>query len=175
MAEPAWLGYTGAITGIVGALTGIAGAAMGYVSYRRTEQLKTLDLRVELRKLLTDVHAVCTDLPDLIERADKSRKAVAAATGGHNSGAAAKWGTDLIGDQALLKSLRSKLPESNSTFAGASQTDLEERLLHFYALQGQAISLRDRYLSALAEDDRQRDHIRNDFRTRAQAQLGTGP
>jgi hypothetical protein len=175
MSEPAWLGYTGAVTGVIGAVTGIAGAIMGYVSYRRTEQLKTLDLRVELRKLLTDVRALCADLREVMTRASKSRKAVAAATGGRSSGAAMKWETDLADDQGLLKSIQSQLPESNSTFARSSQSELEERLLHFFALQGQAVGLREKYQSALAADDRQRDHIREDTRSRMQGQLCKGP
>ncbi len=47
MPEPAWLSYTGAITGIIGAVTGVAGAIMGYISYRHSESLKALDLRLD--------------------------------------------------------------------------------------------------------------------------------
>lgn len=50
MADPDLLGYTGAITGVIGAISGIAGSVLGYIAYRRSDQLKALDLRLELRK-----------------------------------------------------------------------------------------------------------------------------
>ncbi len=48
MAEPHWMGYIGMVTGIVGAFTGIADAIMGYLSYKKSSSLKSLDLRLEL-------------------------------------------------------------------------------------------------------------------------------
>ena len=55
MAEPHWAGYVGMVTGVIGAITGIAGAIMGYIGYRRSNKLKSLDLRLELRKSISDV------------------------------------------------------------------------------------------------------------------------
>ncbi|BDD94274.1 MULTISPECIES: hypothetical protein [unclassified Pandoraea] len=37
-------------TGYVGVVTGVAGMAMGFRGYRRSNQIKALDLRLELRK-----------------------------------------------------------------------------------------------------------------------------
>jgi hypothetical protein len=74
MADPHWTSYVGMATGIIGALTGIIG-------YRKASSLKSLDLRLELKKAthnaLTDVHQI----EELINRASKSRQAVAAARG----------------------------------------------------------------------------------------------
>jgi hypothetical protein len=47
MAEPHCTGYVGIATGIVGSITGIAGEIMGYVSYRRSNNIKALDVRLE--------------------------------------------------------------------------------------------------------------------------------
>jgi hypothetical protein len=62
-------------TGVVGAVTGIAGAIMGYVSFRRSITLKSLDMRLELGKALNNVHAGLSQIEKLIERANHSSMA----------------------------------------------------------------------------------------------------
>lgn len=59
MSDPDWLSYAGVITGI-------AGATMGYISYRRTGKMKTLDLRLELRKAVNDLRSSVESLPSLL-------------------------------------------------------------------------------------------------------------
>ena len=166
MSEPAWLSYTGAITGIIGAGTGIAGAIMGYIGYRRTKQLKALDLRVELRKLLADLHTLFAELPALLELAKRSRTRVASATGGYQSGAMSKWLSDWDIDQALERNLHTQLPDADETYSSTSQPELETTLIQLYSLQTTAAGLRDRYKAELAADDKQRDHLREDMRRR---------
>ncbi|WP_157058448.1 hypothetical protein [Azoarcus sp. CIB] len=46
MTDSDLLAYVGAITGVIGAITGIAGAVMGYFSYRKTNEIKALELRL---------------------------------------------------------------------------------------------------------------------------------
>jgi len=43
MVNPSWTDYVGAVAGVVGMLTGIFGAIMGYIGYRRSNQIKALD------------------------------------------------------------------------------------------------------------------------------------
>ena len=172
MSETNWLAYTGAITGIVGAVTGIAGAVMGYVSYRRTEDLKRLDLRVEVRKLLADTHAVAADLPNTLDKAYRSRRAVASATGNLGSGRQKLWEESLATDRARVQALRSELPDREKSFATASQSDLEAELLNLHSISNEALAMREKYLGEIQADDRQRDHLRNDQRMVTQAKLG---
>jgi ribosomal protein L21E len=47
MTDTVWTGYVGMVTGIVGAVIGIA-------AYLRSNKIKKLDLRLELRKGLFD-------------------------------------------------------------------------------------------------------------------------
>jgi hypothetical protein len=169
--EPAWLAYTGAITGIVGAVTGIAGAVMGYVSYRRTEDLKRLDLRVEVRKLLVDTHAVVAGLPDVLHKAYRSRRAVASATGKLGSGRQKQWEESLAIDRAQVQAIHTRLPDSEKSFAATSQEDLEAELLRIHAISNEALALQAKYLEELKADDLQRDHIRNDQRMLTQTRL----
>lgn len=101
MSESDWLSFTGAITGVIGAITGIAGAVMGYIGYRRTEQLKALDLRLELRKSENTLRADVQDLAVLLEQTKKSHTAVASAIGQLGSGALKQWLDQLDTDVAL--------------------------------------------------------------------------
>ncbi|QNX60182.1 hypothetical protein [Acinetobacter seifertii] len=43
------------LTAIVGAITGIAGSIMGYISLQRLSKIKSLDLRLELKKAETQL------------------------------------------------------------------------------------------------------------------------
>ena len=108
MSNTEWISYAGAITGVIGAVTGIAGAIMGYISYRRSGQMKALDLRLELRKAENDLEAEMQDIPRLMERAKQSHAAVMSATGGRGSGRYQLWLSEHEVDLASAKSR--KLP-----------------------------------------------------------------
>lgn len=162
--ESDWLAYVGVASGLVGAATGIAGAVMGYVSYRRTNNIKRLDLRVELRKRLADTHSLLDELPGLLDRALRSRRAVAAALGNFNSGRQRQWEEMLQIDQAVPAKLRQDLPERNSTFMDASEGELEKQLLQLHVTGAAAVALHEKYRSEIAADDKSRDHLREDQR-----------
>jgi hypothetical protein len=163
------LGYIGTITGVIGAITGIAGAAMGYVSYRRTENLKALDLRLDLRKSVSDLMDEIQSLPDLLATARKSRAAVAAATGRTGSGAMQQWVAQLDADEESLAMLNERLTKLNVDHSAATHAELETRLVETHSLKSACSQLQEKYEAWLAEDNRERDHIREDMRAR------TGP
>ncbi|RMD18436.1 hypothetical protein EA837_03210, partial [Klebsiella pneumoniae] len=66
MANPSWTDYVGVVTGLVGMMTGISGAVMGYLGYRRSNQIKALDLRLALRKDLGEARESITTLRQLM-------------------------------------------------------------------------------------------------------------
>jgi hypothetical protein len=78
---PMTLGSIDAVTGIIGAITGAAALVLAWISYRRSQQVKALDLRLELRKQASDVRAAVSELPDLLEKSRASRIAVLGAMG----------------------------------------------------------------------------------------------
>ena len=80
---PMTLGSINDVTGIIGAITGPAALVLAWISYRRSQQVKALDLRVELRKQASDVRAAVSELPDLLEQSRASRIAVLAASPKH--------------------------------------------------------------------------------------------
>ena len=144
MSDPAWLSYTGAITGVIGAVTGIAGAIMGYVAYRRSEALKALDLRLELRKAENDLRSTVEEIIPLLEHAKQSRTAVASATGQLGSGALKKWFNEWEADLVTVRSLEAELPHANPDYASLNHSVLEEKLVVVHAIRTKAARFREK-------------------------------
>ena len=159
MADPVWLGYTGAIAGVIGAVTGVAGSVLGYIAYRRSDQLKALDLRLELRKNVASLISDASELLPLLEYAQKSKLAVAAATGMYKSGATEKWVSECEVDKTTATSLIEKLPKADEPYAEFSPSDLESKLVEVHSQQDAISRLRKKYEESLATDDKDRAQI----------------
>jgi len=127
MAEPHWTGYVGMATGIIGAIKGIAGAITGYISYRRSNRLKSLDLRLELHKRISDVHTYLNGLKELIDKANRSRQAVFSAGGMSRSGAMVKWQDEVAADKAKSGELLKRSPKAEFTYNKLKIKDETER------------------------------------------------
>lgn len=166
MAEPAWLIYTGTITGIIGAVTGVTGSILGYIAYRRTDQLKTLDLRLELRKSETILIADGKELVPFLDYAKNSKMAVSAATGMRNSGAISNWTSEWEADRTSAVTLTEGVPSANDDYSGLSPTELETKLVQVHALQSAIIRLKKKYEESVAADDRNREQIKTAMNTR---------
>ncbi|GAO37738.1 hypothetical protein SCT_3174 [Sulfuricella sp. T08] len=171
MSEPAWLSYAGAITGTIGAITGIAGATMGYISYRRSGQMKALDLRLELRKAVNELRTAVQNLPSLLERAKNSHTAVASAIGHLGSGALQQWLSECEADLSAAKTLEAEVPDPSANYEHLAHSELETKLVAVHSLQSKATRLSEKYHAALAADDKEREQIRADVRVRTQAKL----
>ncbi|MDQ7758172.1 MULTISPECIES: hypothetical protein [Xanthomonas] len=171
MSEQSWLAYAGSIAGMVGGVTGVIGAVVAILAFRRTGEIKALDLRVELRRMESTLRSDIQGLVPLLERAKKSHTRLAAAQGCYRSGAVVHWLSEWDIDFA----------ESNQLVAGASvldldcskfsQKDLETRLVTVYKLQRQVAELSDKYRTCLATDDADRQQLRADQRLITQARL----
>jgi hypothetical protein len=149
------------VTGIVGAITGPAGCVIGWISYRRSQQIKTLDLRLELRKQVSGVRVDIEALPALLERARASRSAVRSAMGrGQQSGDNLIWKAELENDLKTVQALSCELPDAKETYQRSKPQKLENKLVEVHALAAKAAQLRNKYETALASDDKDRDHIR---------------
>lgn len=157
----------GTVTGIIGAITGPAGCLIGWISYRRSQQIKTLDLRLELRKQVSGVRVDIEALPALLERARASHSAVRAAMGrGQQSGDNLIWKAELENNLKTVQALACELPDAKETFQRSKPQKLENKLVELHALAAKAAQFRNKYETALASDDRDRDHIRADAHRR---------
>lgn len=150
----------GIATGAVGTLTGIAGCIMGYLSLRRTGEIKALELRLELVKAAADVFHKLDSVGDLLARAKKSRDAVAAATGMYHSGAREQWQRQNDADHESLGVLNDDFDELNVDFSRHDMRELEKALSGMYALRTFLDGIAERNLQSIAEDDRMRETIR---------------
>jgi hypothetical protein len=159
MADPDLLGYTGIITGVIGAVTGIAGSVLGYTAYRRSNQLKALDLRLELRKNSAFLVAEANELLPLLDYAKRSKSAVAAATGMYKSGGTEKWIAECNEDVVKVQALMDVLPNSNDQHLDLSPTDLETKLVEVHRLQDFVSRFRKKYDDSIAIDEKDRAQI----------------
>lgn len=166
MADPAWLSYTGVTTGVIGAVTGITGSILGYIAYRRTDQLKTLDLRLDLRKSETDLIADGKELVPLLDYAKNSKMAVSAAAGMRNSGAISNWTSEWEADRTSAVMLTEGLPSTNDDYSDLSPTELETKLVQVHTLQSAIARLKKKYEGSVASDDRDREQIKAAMNTR---------
>ena len=166
MSAPELMGYVGMATGIIGAITGISGAIMGYVSYRRSNSLKSLDLRIELRKAANVVQSSLQQLAKRIEYANKSRQAVASAMGRYQSGMMEKWKQEVDGDNNAVKTLSQNAPAADKSYDDLTPKALESMLVEVHRLQVQIDELIKKYDAAVRADDEDRKHIREDARAR---------
>ena len=158
MADPHWTSY-------VGMATGIAGLIMGIISYRKSNSLKSLALRLELRKALNDLQIRLSQLNDLLEHANQSRQDVLRLTGNVSSGSMVKWKADFEKDKNNFLQLTKTAPNSDASFDDLTPKELESKLVGVHKLQGEVNGLREKYQSFVNSDDEERKQIREDNRT----------
>ncbi|MGO9444001.1 MAG: hypothetical protein ACLPXB_04395 [Thiobacillaceae bacterium] len=171
MVDPLLLNYLGEGTGIIGAITGTAGAMMGYVSYRHSEQIKALDLRLELRKAENTLRSIIRDLPTLLDDAKDSRINISAVTGVQGSRTFAQWMENWEADNVTIESLIDKLLDRNEDYDGLSSADLESRLVAAHSIELMATELRQKYQATLLADDEKRKEVRPIIRALTQGNL----
>ena len=147
------------LTAIVGAITGIAGSIMGYISLQRLSKIKSLDLRLELKKAETQLILTVNDLPDLLTKAKRSREAISSAIGQLRSGGLKKWIQEWETDHISAKQMISILPNTDSDYTSNSQRDLETKLILIHQQSAKANALKEKYEIELERDEKQRDRI----------------
>jgi hypothetical protein len=153
------MAYAGAITGIIGAVAGIAGAVMGWIAYRRSGQMKTLEMRLELRRAMNETEQTIHGVSDLLAYAHKSRERVSAARGLRNSGAMVAWQQQFDEDQAPVRSLIERAPKADPLHH-LKPEELETRLAAVHKFQIALSAIVNRYKASIAEDDQHRSEIR---------------
>lgn len=151
--------YIGAITGIVGMVTGLFGAVMGFLGYRRANQIKSLDMRLELRKVIGESHDLLTDLRSLIEFANSSRRAVLAAHGQGRGGSMQVWEQALATDRAEIDRITAALRSEDADFTALSTEQLESELVPAYKLKNALSRLVEKYRGEVTADDAARRQI----------------
>lgn len=157
--------------GIVGAITGLTGAVFGLIGYRRTNALKALDLRLEVRRTENTMRQEINQLVPVMEHSKRSRKALSAAQGRYQSGAMSAWLGEWESDLAAARTVESDAGLLDVEHATLTESQLEDRLVKLHRTQLQIRQLLKKYQDGLAEDDVGREHVRLDNAQRTQARL----
>lgn len=153
MADPHWTSY-------VGMITGISGAIMGFISFRRVNAFKSLDLRLDLRKAVKTLFQKHSELSELITSSNRSHIATAAAAGMTGSGRMKQWEQKVGEDTNFIEGLKEQFPEKDEKFSSLSAEKLESKLVEVHDIQEILLGLIEKYKSSIEEDDKTREHIR---------------
>ena len=148
-----WVSYAG----LAG---GIAGTVLGCLAYRRTWQLKALDLRLELRKTDASLQNLVHALGPQLDYARRSRERVAAATGGLRSGAMQSWLSDFERDLATVRAMESSVAGTQVDYRYESSQSLESMVVTRHRLSIEARELAGKYDASIKNDEKQRDALR---------------
>ncbi|MFY4698783.1 hypothetical protein [Burkholderia glumae] len=152
MADGSWTDY-------VGTATGILGAVMGFMGYRRSSQVKSLDLRLELRKSVSDSHTTLATLRGMIDLAARSRPAVLAAQGLYQSGNRIAWEQALGTDKAEVDKIAASIRGENVDYTALSSETLESEIVAAHKANSSLNALIEKYRGELAADDEARRRI----------------
>ena len=169
MADSDFLSWAGAITGVIGSITGIIGLIISIASYRRSAQIKALDLRIELRKTEGDLHELRKELIALFDQVTESRSRITAATG--QTGAFKKWQEEFERYRSEFTRLSTELPDTGTTYEELSYPDLEARLISAHKIKSKFSYFREKCCASYAADDKEREQIRS----ATHARLGKAP
>jgi hypothetical protein len=153
MSEPHWMAYVGLATGIIGAITGIAGAVMGWIAYRRSDQIKALDLRLELRKAINTIEQAIGEATELLTEARRSRERITAAIGA--SGAMQVWQEQYQKDQVAVRELTGRAPKADK-LVDLKPEELEVQLAAVHHFQIELAAIVSRYNASIEEDNQHR-------------------
>ncbi|MFX1674387.1 hypothetical protein PWR63_19320 [Paraburkholderia sp. A2WS-5] len=171
MPDVDWTGYVGAATGIFGAATGIFGAVTGLLGYRRANQIKSLDLRLELRKALSDAHELLSSLPTLIELADGTHKGLLALKGLGRSGNHVAWDQGVAEDRMEIDQIAPKLRSESADFSSLSAEQLEAEIIATHKIKTRLSDFVAKYSASLAADGEERKQISHQTTTIAAARM----
>jgi hypothetical protein len=151
MHSAGWFDYFGAATGVLGMLFGVAGACLGYLGYRRSTDMKTIDLRLELRRTVVAARATLEEIPVTVDRAMASRSSRQAAAGAFRSDAHQAWIKMANADRARLFALREGLPADHEAFDAQPPTTLESKIIEIEMIVREAKFIREKYSAEPAE------------------------
>lgn len=166
MADLNWADYVGVAAGAIGAITGICGGVLGYISYQRSNQIKSLDLRLELKKCLNMANAAYTESNEAIEESNKSRIAVSAAMAKSRSGGMEKWNQKIEEDRVHLSNLYDNLPNKEDDLKSLNTDQLEQLIINVHELQTSLASFASKYKEEICRDDEDRKFIREQAHAR---------
>ena len=151
--EPHWMNY-------VAIATGIFGSIVGYIAYRRTNEIKKSDRRLNVHKVRNDVHFAAKGLHELLPKALKSRKRVMNFRGLYQSGAMEVYRDEHKKDVNRAKELSSQIPPADTNYDSMNLQQLEQEWVSLDRIKSQVDELLAKYQDSLQQDQRDREQFR---------------
>lgn len=164
MSGAIWENIVSPSLGILGAFTGVGGLIAAMVANRKVSRIKTLDLRIELRRIADIIRIEALDLIEKIDQARSSRYAVAETNGLRGSGAMTQWINTYAKDYTYISDIISQF-EDEADFRGLPDCKLEDNLVECHKLKERLSRIRSKYADFLNEDTEDRKRIADDRRT----------
>jgi hypothetical protein len=158
--DPTWSLYVGVATGVIGAITGIAGAIMGWIAYRRSNQIQKADRRLELHKLRNTTHVAVVGLVELIATAQRSRRAILNARGLSSSNTMDHFQDKVEKDGKRANELASQVPVSDESFSDLSGEKIDELVIQLHRTKEWVDEMVREYQGHLGDDEKWRSELR---------------
>ena len=151
----------GTISGLIGAVAGILGLIMGYIAYRRSNELKKSDRRLDLQKITNDTRIAGAYLLEIVDLALRSRRAINNAIGMFHSGAMKKYElqheTDSERATELCQQVAERAEDSNCNEMSLQQ--LEQDLVEIHRIKGEIDHLTHKYQESMQQDKEKRQRL----------------
>ena len=158
--EPHWTSYVAIVTGIIGALTGIAGSLMGYIAYRRSNEINKSDRRTALKELRNGVHSAAKELLDLLPKALRSRKFALNARGLLNSSITIRYTDKHTNDLKRAEELLGQIPPEDTNYDSMNLQQLEQERVRLDRIKIEIEKLLAEYQDSMQHDKRESERIR---------------
>ena len=151
----------GTISGIIGAVAGIFGSIMGYIAYRRSNELKKSDRRLDLQDITNETQIAVSHLLEILELALRSRRAINSALGMFRSGAMKKYESQHGTDSKRATEFWEQVAEraEDTDYAAMSLQELEKELAEINRIKGEINHLIRRYHGSMQEDKDERHRL----------------
>ncbi|CAN7268615.1 hypothetical protein [Caballeronia sp. LjRoot31] len=144
------------LAGYIGILTGLIGTFVGIAAYVRSDQIKKLDLRLEVKKGLGDAHEALSTLRAVMEAAANSRPCVLAMRGLGRSGNMVAWEQSIAADRVRLEAIAATLRSEGGDFTALSAEQLESEIVAAHKIKASLLTLIEKYRGELLADDEAR-------------------
>ena len=143
----------GIIAGAIGAITGPIGLIMGYTAYRRSNEVKKSDRRLNLHVMANEVRIAANELrDDLLPRALPSRHALMEACGRSRSGLMQEYTQGHSKDSKHAVELSKQIPSDDVNYNSMSLYQLERELVCLDKLKGLISQLASKYRCQIQQD-----------------------
>jgi len=126
------MNYLGVVLGIISTLIAIGSLWLGIKNYLWIKNQKTIDIRLELSKLVISTHVLATVVQRTMRNAKGSRTSLLAGSGIGRSSANDIMNQNVTRDTGIVDAIINSLPDRNDTFNNHSDENIIEisRLVH---------------------------------------------